>query len=603
MDPFSAATGVAGLISLGIQLGKGLKTYCEDFQSMDDDIALLSKHAERLATFVKMLDTRLEGQDQVDPALSRSLKECYDACNICLQDFRALSTKYSRNPGTKPKGMRERWEAALTHFHYPLQKKRFEDLEAKMETFRFQLSARLQLLNYDGNIELRNSITVENARLLSAIEPLQQIKQAIDQLPEILVSQIITALKSDLNLTRKSTSQLCSGSVEKSKLHWACSRICCEWSEPMAHVYLKFLEALVNMGVPVNGTGSYGTPLRWLLSTGCAKQLDFPNSTDALPYVARGLIGLDAYYAESPSQFGYESAHHSSMGVFPSIYGDLSNSLEEAFDYGELCCALFRKSEASVLQIMSTSPDHIFERGHHNQTPLHIAVYWPDGLRLLFELAQEACHDIIDEKDKTGLTAIQCAIAWQQAESVKLLLEKRATINLEDTRSFFTREALFPLGHHTTTVCEILAKELAKQRKSMRDYAFDQLPDKEVERFQLGRKMILQGEAHDVIGSLKAEGVRVPGEYDLVRPGSIYHSPVMTVTIAEALFQAGFCEVDLMWQGYTPLMVVAHLDLWETSRLVDWFDEHQANLFTPIPHAREASDGQELNTNEEDFKF
>ncbi|KAF4830908.1 hypothetical protein CGCTS75_v005713 [Colletotrichum tropicale] len=114
---------------------------------MDDDIALLSKHAERLATFVDMLDTRLEGQDQVDPALSRSLKECYDACNICLQDFGALSTKYSRSPGTKPKGMRERWEAALTHFHYPLQKKRFEDLEAKMQTFQYQLLARLQLLN------------------------------------------------------------------------------------------------------------------------------------------------------------------------------------------------------------------------------------------------------------------------------------------------------------------------------------------------------------------------------------------------------------------------------------------------------------------------
>ncbi|KAL3294963.1 Ankyrin repeat protein [Colletotrichum asianum] len=179
MDPFSAATGVAGLISLGFPLGKGLKTYCEDFESMDDDIALLSKHAERLATFVEMLDTRLEGQD---PALSRSLKECYDACNICLQDFGALtqSTLEVQEPSSK--------------------KKRFEDLEAKMETFRYQLLARLQLLNYDGNIELRNSITVENARLLSAIEPLPQIKQAIDQLPEILVSQIIHALKSDLNL-------------------------------------------------------------------------------------------------------------------------------------------------------------------------------------------------------------------------------------------------------------------------------------------------------------------------------------------------------------------------------------------------------------------
>lgn len=76
----------------------------------------------------------------------------------------------------------------------------------------------------------------------------------------------------------------------------------------------------------------------------------------------------------------------------------------------------------------------------------------------------------------------------------------------------------------------------------------------------------------------------------------------MTATIAEALFQAGFCEVDLMWQGDTPLMVVAHLDLWETSRLVDCFDEHQANLFTPIPRLSEASDGQELNINENDFK-
>lgn len=26
----------------------------------------------------------------------------------------------------------------------------------------------------------------------------------------------------------------------------------------MVHVYFQFLEALVNMGVPVNGTGSFG---------------------------------------------------------------------------------------------------------------------------------------------------------------------------------------------------------------------------------------------------------------------------------------------------------------------------------------------------------
>ncbi|KAK1848452.1 hypothetical protein CCHR01_08914 [Colletotrichum chrysophilum] len=147
MDPFSAATGVAGLISLGIELGKSLKTYYDDFKSMDEDITLHIQHADRLRAFVEMLRSRFDGQNEVDPALSGSLQECYQACNICLQDFGALKRKFSRDPGPKPKGIRKRWEAALAHFHYPLQKKRFEDLEAEMEKFRVDISLRLQLLN------------------------------------------------------------------------------------------------------------------------------------------------------------------------------------------------------------------------------------------------------------------------------------------------------------------------------------------------------------------------------------------------------------------------------------------------------------------------
>ncbi|KAK2750198.1 hypothetical protein CKAH01_17968 [Colletotrichum kahawae] len=373
-------------------------------------------------------------------------------------------------------------------------------------------------------------------------------------------------------------------------LHVACSRLCGKWSEPMAHVYFQFLEALVNMGVPVNGTGAFGTPLRWLLNCGNVHwTMDnyHPNSSNTFSYVARGLIGLDAYYSESPSEFSYEPPFRSSMLVFSTIYGGLSNSLEEAFDYGELCCALFRKSESSIRHIMSASPDHIFERGHHNQTPLHVAVYWPKGLRLLFELAEEACHDIIDKEDKAGLTPIQCAIAWQQAESVELLLGKRASINLEDTSNFFTHQAEIPLSCQTTRVCEILAKELAKRRKSIRDYAFGQLPDEEVEHFQLGHKN---------------QGVWVPREYNLVRPGSIYHSLVMADTLAEALFQSGFHEVDFMENGYTPLMMLLYWDLEDTLRLIAWFEEHQANFYASIPHIKSTVGDQNLVTNRKEFK-
>lgn len=252
---------------------------------------------------------------------------------------------------------------------------------------------------------------------------------------------------------------------------------------------------------------------------------------------------------------------------------------------------------------MSVSSDSIFERGHHNQTPLHVAAYWPNGLRILFELAEEACHDIIDHEDKAGLTPIQCAIAWQQAESVEILLEKRASINLEETSNFFTYKAEIPLNCQSTRVCEILAKELAKRRKCMRDYALQQLPGEDVEYFQLGQKTILQGEAYDVVTSLRDQGVWVPRECKLVQPGSIYHSLVMTDTLAEALFQSGFHEIDYMENGYTPLMMIYCWDLEDTLRLIAWFDQHQANFYAPIPHVKSMGGSQGLRPEGKDFKL
>ncbi|KAL0932909.1 uncharacterized protein CTRU02_211872 [Colletotrichum truncatum] len=145
MDPLSAASGVAGLLSLGITICKGLHVYCRDYQSKDDDIRLLSQDAERLESFLQMLDIRLKSGSQIDLTLKNALDECYSACNLCMQDFKVLSTKYSR-PQTI-QGLKQHGKAAVRHLQYPFQKDRFDVLKAQMQEFHIALSSCLLLLN------------------------------------------------------------------------------------------------------------------------------------------------------------------------------------------------------------------------------------------------------------------------------------------------------------------------------------------------------------------------------------------------------------------------------------------------------------------------
>lgn len=96
MDPFSAATGVAGLISLGIEVCKGLNAYCQDYRSKDSEILAIGQHANKLRAFLYLIESRMKGNSQVDQSLATTFEDCHATCTLCLQDFAALNTKYSR---------------------------------------------------------------------------------------------------------------------------------------------------------------------------------------------------------------------------------------------------------------------------------------------------------------------------------------------------------------------------------------------------------------------------------------------------------------------------------------------------------------------------
>ncbi|KAH0430481.1 hypothetical protein CcaCcLH18_07758 [Colletotrichum camelliae] len=266
--------------------------------------------------------------------------------------------------------------------------------------------------------------------------------------------------------------------------------------------------------------------------------------------VARELMSLDAVYSEK-LDFLFGGSSWALPGLFPFL-GDALH----CFDYGELSSALIRRSEVDVRQLLGQSLEYMFERGHHKQTPLHISVYWPQGLAILLELAKDACASVIDATDSAGHTPLHYAIYWANAESVTLLLEQNATIDLENTSVYVPFLDVEHARARRKETYHLLTRVLVDRRTEMLRYALEHLPESELVRLNLRNMTFLKDTAFEVVESLKLNLVRLPAIFENVRPGSLYHARFMDDILAEAFFNVGFDNIDSLWNGYTPLMIV-----------------------------------------------
>lgn len=147
MDPFSIATGAAGLFSTGVTICNGLITYCRDYRSREDDLNSLQGNAERLRGYLKVLEDRQHGVGLApeSPSLKASMDECIVACTNCLTDLTQLSDKYSPPPS---KGWNQASRSSLIRrASYPFQKDKFEFFRRQIHELHFTLSCQIALLN------------------------------------------------------------------------------------------------------------------------------------------------------------------------------------------------------------------------------------------------------------------------------------------------------------------------------------------------------------------------------------------------------------------------------------------------------------------------
>lgn len=146
MDPFSAVTGSAGLVSLGITICDGLLTYCRTYKSRENDLQVLDDHAGRLQILLQVIEKRLQSGPIADASFRTTMMECFAACEHCVSDVQALNGKYS-SPVTSVSPMRNRSKAALRRLQYPFEADRLGTLRKQLSDFHSALSSLFLVMN------------------------------------------------------------------------------------------------------------------------------------------------------------------------------------------------------------------------------------------------------------------------------------------------------------------------------------------------------------------------------------------------------------------------------------------------------------------------
>lgn len=255
---------------------------------------------------------------------------------------------------------------------------------------------------------------------------------------------------------------------------------------------------------------------------------------------------------------------------------------------------LLSEDEHGIRKLLSDAPAvktqaYMQERSLEEETPLHVAVCWPRGLKLLFEFGGYHARGLVNSVDARGSTPLLYALGLHIHDSVKILLDNGAQIELENTAHISCFRMKPWCSPQSADIIILLCLELARRRREMCNLAMEYMSPTEIEHFKLKENEMLQENAYDVMKMLQVRQYKLLPRFGNVRPGSLYHSSGVSLHLAESLIQVGFNEPNSLLRGYSPLMTlnahagVFHLGMWGYMGLVEWFLRHENDLYAPYP--------------------
>ena len=230
--------------------------------------------------------------------------------------------------------------------------------------------------------------------------------------------------------------------------------------------------------------------------------------------------------------------------------------------------AIWHRSEQELDKILRESPQLINQTNGLTNTPLHLAVSWPYGIRAL--LQHGACLDACDGADHPPLYyAIELGIP----ETVSILMKADCSLDvgewafehdlLEHAIRVFLKNSLgiwLVKQEARMDVLDTAISMLAERRRNLQNRLVALSPAVTVNPkvFQDDRILDEYAQYAECVEEDAMRGNdRMPRHASSLLPHcrTVYHADHLTVEVAEKLWQNGFRDVDVPdEQGLTPLM-------------------------------------------------
>jgi hypothetical protein len=235
-----------------------------------------------------------------------------------------------------------------------------------------------------------------------------------------------------------------------------------------------------------------------------------------------------------------------------------------AAECGVLSTAVLRRDKLAVEKALDQHPQFLeTERNVFGQSPIHLAIGWPDGLKLLLRAADETLlHRDLDNVYPNRSTPLDYAIAFGCTGSIRLLADADVAFDF-NWNLFVGTDSLDP------EVNEVVLDIILERLRQLLEFGQQKLPVEKFSSLQIAGFESIDLKARALLNALHEEGIQLPRKFASVYDrdfftesrrdfwlqfGGIFHQDEICLGTAMAFFQAGFTNVDSEIEQITPLM-------------------------------------------------
>lgn len=161
-DPLSITSGIAGILSLGIQVTQSLINFYIAYKDQDSDLAKMTRNLKDLQGIFRSLESAVQSpsqsRDNAQKQLLQEVDEITKTCQEIIIELQAECTKFD-DKSSSATGFKHRAKAAGRRVTYPFRKSTLQKLEEDIGELRENLSLALNVLHVKTESQIQYGIS------------------------------------------------------------------------------------------------------------------------------------------------------------------------------------------------------------------------------------------------------------------------------------------------------------------------------------------------------------------------------------------------------------------------------------------------------------